>query len=255
MHVIGRREVVLGGLLTIMSGMCRCGDAHANVSDARSFGCYVPRSDAQSFFERTNTVQAFAFGNEDIEPRSGNRELDYALAQTLGRLSNMFQVLPGFAYYRDNDRPNALATPQPLLQRTDGTVLFGLTMLANLLQRPNHPDASIVAVCAHEFGHIVGFKTGLIERLAPQRGSPFRGEQHADYLAGYFAGVRRVETPSYPSVVFAQTQESFGGQTRGTHGTRQERAEAVVEGFKAGFERRLNVSDAIQQGFQFAMAR
>lgn len=250
-----RREVVLGGLLTILSqgiGVCHC---HANVSGERETGCYVPSNEAPDFFRLTNAAQTFSFGTEQIEPRSGNHALDRALAQTLAKLSRTYDVLPGFAYYRDDNRPNALATPQPLLQRTDGTVLFGLSMLQELLRNPDHPDASIVAVCAHEFGHIVGYKTGLIRHLAPQRNNPFRAEQHADYLAGFFAGLRKRERASFPAVVFANTQRSFGGVTRGTHGTGEERAEAVIEGFKAAFERGISASEGIQQGFQFAMAR
>ncbi len=227
----------------------------ANVSGRRSTGCYVASDDAQSFFDLTNHAGKFQFGTEQIEPRSGNPQLDYALAQTLARLAKTFNVLPGFAYYRDSNSPNALATPRPLLQRTDGTVLFGLSMLKLLLQRQVHPDAAVVAVCAHEFGHIVGYKTGLIRKLVPDIRQPYRAEQHADYLAGYFSGLRRRENPNYPAVVFAQTQESFGGSTRGTHGTRAERAEAVVEGFKGAFEQGLDVSAGIEQGFRFAMRR
>jgi hypothetical protein len=250
-----RREVVLGGLLTILSqGVSTCA-CQANVNGERASGCYVPAEEAPEFFRLTNTAQTFSFGTEQIEPRSGNPSLDRALAQTLARLSRTFNVLPGFAYYRDDSRPNALATPEALLQRTDGTVLFGLSMLQNLLRRPDNPDASIVAVCAHEFGHIVSYKTGLIRQLAPTRNYPFRAEQHADYLAGFFAGLRKRERTSFPAVVFADTQRSFGGAIRGTHGTGTERAEAVVEGFKAAFERGISASEGIQQGFQFAMAR
>lgn len=255
MTTMHRREVVLGGLLTLSFGLAGTCPCHANVNGLRGSGCYVPPEEAPEYFRLTNTAQTFAFGTEDIEPRSGNRQLDRALAQTLARLSRTFDVLPGFAYYRDTDGKNALATPEPLLERTDGTVLFGLGMLGMLLDRPEHPDASVVAVCAHEFGHIVGYKTGLINQLDPDRNNPFRAEQHADYLAGYFAGVRKIERPEFPAVIFATTQRSFGGQTRGSHGTGEERAEAVVEGFKAAYERRASRSDAIQQGFQFAMAR
>ncbi|PZP69449.1 metalloprotease [Methylorubrum populi] len=197
----------------------------------------------------------FENGSEQIEPRSGNAQLDRALAQTLAKLSKTFDVLPGFAYYRDNGRPNALATPEVRLQRTDGTVLFGLEMLQMLLQRPEHPDASIVAVCAHEFGHIVGYKTRLIEKLAPNRRDPFRAEQHADYIAGFFAGMRKLERSDFPAIVFATTQQSFGGTLRGSHGTGQERGEAVLEGFKAAYERKVTPAEGIQLGFQYAMTR
>ncbi len=249
-----RRELVLGGLLTFVwtgAGTCSCG---AFVNSARDTGCHVPAAEAPAFFEKTTTAQMFQFGTEQIEPRSGNPALDRALAQTLGMLARTYEVLPAFAYYQDGASPNALATPRPLLERADGTVLFGLNMLQRLLGRPEHPDASVVAVCAHEFGHIVGYKTGLIQKLAPGN-NPFRAEQHADYLSGFFAGIRRRERPDYPSVIFAMTQRDFGGAVRGSHGTGEERAAAVVEGFKAAYERRISASEGIQQGFQFAMSR
>lgn len=252
---MNRREALFGGALIlswIAAASCPC---QANVSGARSLGCHVPKEEAPDFFALTNSAQTFQFGTEDIEPRSGNRALDRALAQTLARLARTFNVLPGFAYYRDQSRPNALATPEPLLQRTDGTVLFGLSMLQTLLARPQHPDASIVAVCAHEFGHILGYKTGLIRQLAPNPQKPFRAEQHADYLAGFFAGLRAIEKPNFPAAVFAITQRSFGGTTRGSHGTGEERAEAVVHGFKGAYERRLSVAAGVEEGFQFAMSR
>ncbi|RXT57166.1 hypothetical protein B6S44_01615 [Bosea sp. Tri-44] len=189
-----------------------------------------------------------------IEARSGNPELDRALAQTLGRLSQLFDVLPAFAYYQDGSQPNALATPEPRLQRADGTVLFGLNMLQQLLTRPEHPDASVVAVCAHEFGHIVSYKTGLIDRLM-QDNNPFRAEQFADYMAGYYAGFKKLERNDFPAVAFATTQRSFGGVTRGTHGTSEERGSAVIEGFKSIYERKLSAPDAIDAAFQFSMSR
>jgi hypothetical protein len=194
-------------------------------------------------------------GKESVETNSGNKPLDFALAQALAALAKTFSVLPGFAFYRDEDGENALATPEPLLERTDGTVLFGLAMLAHLLEEPDHPDAAIVSVCAHEFGHIVGYKTGLYDSLAPKDTSPFKAEQHADYLSGFFCGLRKLQKPDYPAVVFATSLGNLGGTTRGTHGTKKERGEAVAEGFKAAYELKLSVSDGIQSGYDFAMTR
>ncbi len=250
-----RREVILGGAVTLVHAgwACRC---HAfSPADGRTKGCHVPDEEAPHYFSLASTAQSFSFGTEPIEPRSGNSELDRALAQTLARLARTFDVLPGFAYYREESGPNALATPRPLLQRTDGTVLFGLGMLQRLLARAQHADASIVAVCAHEFGHIVGYKKGLISRLAPNPNQPFRAEQHADYLAGFFSGMRKRERPDFPAVIFAMTQRDFGGPVRGSHGTGDERAAAVVEGFKAAFERGLPATEGIEEGFRYAMSR
>ena len=187
-------------------------------------------------------MRSFYSGAEQIEPRSGNSNLDRALAQSLGMLSRTFDVLPGFAYYHDDDSPNARAMTDALLNRTDGTVIFGLNMLRLLLQRPQNPDACVVAVCAHEYGHIISYKNGMINQLDPTRSQPFRAEQFADYIAGFFAGTRKRQRPSFPAVAFATTQRSFGGMTRGSHGTGAERGEAVQRGFLDAFQRRLKSS-------------
>ena len=52
-----------------------------------------------------------------------------------------------------------------------------------------HPDVAVSAVCAHEFGHITAIKYGLMKRLKDGQPSVKRSELHADFLAGYFAGV------------------------------------------------------------------
>jgi len=168
-------------------------------------------------------------------------------------LSRTFEVLPGFAYYRDTDGMNARATPAVMLDRTDGTVMFGLGLLEHLLARPSHGDAAVVAVCAHEFGHIIAYKLGLQQRLI-SNGSPFRGEQFADFIAGYFAGLRKLERPDFPAVAFATTQRSFGGSVRGTHGTGVERAAAVEAGFAAAYRDRMDSSSGINVGYQYAMS-
>jgi hypothetical protein len=252
MSGFSRREVLLEGLLVLVVSDNPC---HAFVNHGTADGCCVRPEAAPELFSRAGTVNLYQSGNEKIEPRSGKPELDRALAQSLSRLSRTWDVLPGFGYYREPKNNNARATERTMLERSDGTVLFGLGLLDELLKLPQHPDASIVAVCAHEFAHIVQYKSGLIAKLAPSLDQPFRAEQHADYLAGFYAGLRRLEHKDYPAVAFAMTQRRFGGATRGSHGTVEERGEAVQEGFKAAFDRRVSAHDGIVEGFNFAMSR
>lgn len=247
---LARREMMFGGLLTVFYGTC--GHCPALAQDDKGSGCHIPSDQFPDYVSRIVRVGSSYAAQEEISPRSGNAALDRALVRSLARLTRMFDVLPGFAYYREAGRPNAQATTEVLLQRTDGTVLFGLGLLQMLLQRPSHPDASIVAVCAHEYGHIVSYKNGLIRRLDPTGTQPFRAEQYADYIAGFFAGARKLERPDYPAVVFATTQRSFGG---GSHGTGVQRGEAVQQGFLDAYQRRLSARQGIQRGYEFAMGR
>jgi hypothetical protein len=246
-QILSRRQVIAGVSLLICT--IPCGHSHAQGSD--NGGCWVPNDKAESFFSRTTSARVFSNGHEDMEPRSGNPTLDRALAQGLATISRTFGVLPGFAYYQEERDVNAKATSEPLLNQTDGTVMFGLSLLRLLLTK-DRPDASVLAVCAHEFGHIVSFKNGMISSLAPQRNAPFRAEQFADYMAGYYAGTRKLLNSSYPAVVFATTQNFFGG---GDHGSGTQRGEAVEQGFLAAYQRRLNSEAGIQAAYDFAMQR
>jgi hypothetical protein len=246
-----RRDVLFGGLLMVLWK-----EDHATAccsEKAAGTGCRLLSGEESDFFARTRIVEAFETGDERIEERSGNPQLDRALAQSLAMIARMFSVLPGFGYYDDSDGPNARATPAARLGRTDGTVMFGLKLLKQLLAGPERPDASIVAVCAHEFGHIVSYnRSGMIDKLSPDPRQPFRAEQYADYIAGFFAGKRKLEEPNFPAVVFATTQRRFGG---GDHGTGQQRGEAVQQGFLAAFDRKLTPEEGVQAAFNFAMAQ
>jgi hypothetical protein len=249
---VSRRDIILESLLMVAVAVR---PSHGFVNHGTRDGCCVRPETASLLFKRTGKVGLYQRGTEDIEPRSGKPELDRALAQSLSKLSRTWDVLPGFGYYREPESNNAKATDKVLLERSDGTVLFGLGLLEELLKLPEHRDAAIVAVCAHEFAHIVQYKTGLIKKLAPDLDKPFRAEQHADYLAGFYAGLRRLQHRDYPAVAFAMTQRRFGGAERGSHGTVAERGEAVQEGFNAAFERGLSAQDGIVEGFNFAMSR
>src|SRR5436190_9340278 len=115
-----------------------------------------------------------------------------------------------------------------------------------------HPEVGILTVCAHEFAHIVQFKYGIDKRLVPCRDcSVKRLELHADFLAGYFAGRRKLERSDFPAAVFAKTQYNFGDDHYGSpthHGTPKERGEAVVAGFSSGFRDRQDFQTALQVG-------
>jgi predicted metalloprotease len=140
------------------------------------------------------------------------------------------------------------------LQRADGTVIFGQRLLARLMRQTEAPDACVAAVCAHEFGHILQYKTGLAQVLRAGQPTVKRLELHADYMAGYFAGSRKRARQSYPAAVFAMTQFTFGDNMVNSpnhHGTADERAAAVVQGFESSFRRHLPIGEAIDYGVRY----
>jgi len=217
------------------------------------FGCCIPASLAPQYLSRATGGEVYESGNERLVSNSASRELDYALAQTLAMLCHRFEILPGFSYYQEleSDGHNALATERTLLSRSDGTVLFGLGMLGDLLGKDQYGAAAVVAVAAHEFGHIVAMKRGINDSLAPDKTNPFRAEQFADFMSGAFAGMRFHEDSTFPAVVFATTMRSFGG---GVHGTGEQRGHAVTEGFKAAIDGSSNINDLVMTGRKFSMS-
>jgi hypothetical protein len=84
-----------------------------------------------------------------------------------------------------------------------------------------------------------------------------RSELQADFLAGYFAGRKKLERPEFPAAVFATTLFEFGGldpTSKGHHGTHQERAAAVVRGFEVAYKEKRRLADAIQISVNYVMS-
>ena len=248
-----RREVLLGGLLTVVFGCTHACCQPANAR-ARPTGCMLSDADAEILLARSPGQGLFLTGSEPVIGSSANRNFDRALAQTLSRLGKALEVLPGFGYYDDVDGENAFATKLRKFARADGSVLFGLRLLETTLKLAEHPDIAVTAVCAHEFGHIVQYKHGLHTRLFDGTGTKKRVELHADFLAGFYAGIRKREKPNYNAAVFAVKQRAHGDNNIDNvehHGTPQERAQAVVRGFETSFRERRPLGEAIETGIQY----
>jgi hypothetical protein len=170
----------------------------------------------------------------------------------LFHLSKALTVLPGFVF-TDKVHMNAFASPNTALGRPDGSVVFGRSLLREIMSRAESPEIGVATVCAHEFGHIVQFKKGLYDSLIVGN-TVKRLELHADFLAGYFAGKHKLEMPSFPAAVFATTLFSFGENQFGDpnhHGTQRERGDAVVAGFDAGYRAKLSLDEALRTGVDY----
>ena len=243
-----RRETILGGALTILwgvGGTC----AHSQTIGGRPVqGCMLADPSANILLNRAAPPWLSMTGAEEMFPKSGDKDFDFALAHSLSAMSETFQILPGFCYFDDSEGMNAYATNRVRLNRGDGTVLFGRRLLRRLMAQREFPDVSVAAVCAHEFGHIMQYKRGLDRIVRAGQPTVKRVELQADFFAGYFAGVRKLSRPQYPAAVYALTQHNFGDNMVNSpqhHGTPQERADAIVQGFEAGFRQRRTLDDAI----------
>lgn len=204
---------------------CGCGLAYAGVQRGLTLGCFVA-----NYAESKGSI-----ANKGFVKRSGDDHFDFALAQTLGLLSDSFSVRPGFRYYEDTPA-NALATTKNITGHPDGTVMMGLNLLRRLRTTSESPAVAVATVCAHEFGHILQFKHGLANIVNAGQFNVKRSELQADYFAGYFTGLRKKTRASYPAASAALTQYDMGDTeffSRDHHGTPQQRGAAFVQGFKA----------------------
>jgi hypothetical protein len=254
-----RREILFDGALALLwtsAVLCPCA-AEAKSKPRPYHGCALGDAEAREVFGKAGAQRIYGHGDEPMVAHSGNRDFDIALAQMLASISTEFGVLPGFAYYDDSDGMNAYATPISRLSRADGTVLFGQRLLAEQLALKENPEIAVTTVCAHEFGHIVQFKLKLTPRLLAGQTTVKRTELHADFMAGYFAGLRKKRRPDFPAQTFAMTMESVGdSQFRRPqhHGTPTERAAAVIKGFDTGFREQHGFGEAVEQGVQYAIS-
>lgn len=246
-----RRKVICGGLLTIAFG------SEGARGDGFYRGCTLTDTEIGSRVGASPRHLSFDIDRDHYENGSGDKVFDRALAHTLTKASDLLNVLPGFAFFDDNTSRNAFASSSTRLGHSDGSVVFGKILFQEIMQRPDHPELGIAAVCAHEFGHISQYKRGIDRRLVVGRDGPVkRLELHADFLAGYFAGRRKLENPDYPAAVFAATQFDFGDNNFGDpnhHGTSKERGDAVVEGFYVAFRDKLDFDVAVEKGVQYVL--
>ena len=179
-------------------------------------------------------------------------------------LSDELEIKPTFAMYDDDaSNPNALSSqttlsPEILGQSEYGTVALGRKMLAILKWKYGDLYRSAVtATCAHEYGHILQFKTlySLLQRLP---GGKIRIELHADFVSGYYGAHRKRIDPQYDALTQAVTQFEAGDKETGdegyhavSHGTFEQRGDAVYAGFLLGFEGKKDPKIVAEKGLDY----
>lgn len=246
-----RRNILAGGITFAIHHSVVCMCASAQVPQR---GCYVSDESLRQKIGAESSGWAFNINTDPTFGGSGDKIFDQALAQTLSRLCDTFSVLPGFAFFNEDQGPNAFASRSQRLRRSDGSVVFGQQLLKKLMGASEHPAARVAAVCAHEFGHIVQQKRGIEEILVGNDERVKRLELHADYLAGYFAGTRRLARNDYPAAVFADAQFNAGDNMINHpdhHGTGQERGAAVSAGYLAAYRDKKTFEDALTAGINY----
>ena len=89
-------------------------------------------------------------------------------------------VRPGFYIYDDHGKPNAAATLRKVRRNSDGTVVFGRTLLVRELYRGPYAAIAVAGIMAHEYAHILQLRSGAGNVRVVLL------ELHADCMAGWY---------------------------------------------------------------------
>ncbi len=199
-----------------------------------------------------------------VSDTSGDPRLDAAFGQLLADLATRVQVRPGFGFFDDRGSPNAFATTYTLMPNTQGTVVIGTTLMNDYLRNPEfrqHGDLLLMAVCAHEFGHIKQYfhqpNLGLYDRLVSMHPTVKFLELHADFLSGYYMGTRGSQFSDEQLVVIGRGYEAMGDiyyNDPNHHGTNAERIAAIENGYLMGSLTGGGIDDAIEAGLYYLRA-
>lgn len=222
-------------------GCSMCGGVHGAAAQGASHrGCTIAPAD----FDRVRLHKASAANeivsgfNGTIIRTSGNQQFDAMLGQAvLTPLAREFNIQPGFGYYSEAEfssnggTENAIASTRTRVDNTrGGTVVFGLNLLRNSMRQPGG-DFAVMAICAHEFGHIKQYE-GLYDTLAASLPA-YCIELHADFIAGYFVRTFAERVPQTDLQRIGAVWSQMGHRTEtGSHGTSAMRVRAIEAGFE-----------------------
>lgn len=188
---------------------------------------------------------------------TGNEHQNRMLGRALVRISRLFGERPGFGFMDDANHPNAFASDDSRVPGTWGTIRFGRTLYDTLMQRYDDDGIAILAVIAHEFGHIAQFRRGVTDALNGGQRTVRRAELHADLLAGYYLGTRkmadgRIRLRTAGIELFNIGDLDFN--SRDHHGTPEQRVEAAEYGYQLAQEHR-SFDEAFRLGMDWVLTR
>ena len=214
-------------------------------------GCFLVGKDVDLMKDR---LGAAGGGGETIQiiRTTGNRDLDRALDKSLLRLAATFGIDPVFGFFED-EQPNAFAAPESNDLSRTGIVLFGRNLF-NDLQATDPSGVSVLGVAAHEFAHIWQFHSGYYKTIRGNGPTVKRLELNADFLAGYYLGLRKSAVPSASLWIFGEKLWGLGDMNvndRDHHGTPAERTAAAEAGFKLSFIDKKDMATAFTSGMEY----
>lgn len=218
-------------------------------------GCLIRSTQLETAL---GSAAGFSGLSENLITSTGDPARDRALGRALVRLAGLFGERPGFGFIDDRQGPNAFATPRTQVAGTWGTIMFGRTLFQDLMQRYDDQGIAVLAVAAHEFGHVAQFRSGIDRHLLLGQPTVRRLELHADFLSGYALGTRKRQDPSITVWAAGDTLFRIGDyqfNNRNHHGTPDQRVATAEAGFSLGSDSDTTFADAFSQGAEYVLAR
>lgn len=237
---IDRRQAVMGlGCCLLAPELALAGQAKVGrLKDIK--GCFVDAENANLVLGSrmvAGSLKGLPPEVRDMMRSTGNANLDIIFDTALQRLAQTFGVWPKVGFYEDGDEPNAMAMRYATGDSFEFAVVFGRNYFTRLYAY-DPSGITILQTAAHEFAHVWVYQSGLFETVRGGQPTVKRVELHADFLSGYYLGIRKRDNPgaSFWAAGIRRWQ-SGDSELRNIHhhGTPEERLAAAESGFKLGF--------------------
>ncbi len=249
--MISRRELLILPSLAIVGWAAQSRASQRVAAE----GCHLLAPVGQLGVQSGGIV-ATVDAEQKLITSSGDATIDHYLGRALVRVAEQFDVYPGFAFCDDTNAENAFATRETKISGTSGTVIFGLNLFHHTLTGFHDDGMAVIAVCAHEFGHIYQYQSGFYDKLTKTWPSVKLAELHADYLAGYFLAARKAAYPGLDLQGAGALFEKLGDTeftAREHHGTPDQRVASIERGFKFGRGENGDIAAAAVAGERFVV--
>jgi hypothetical protein len=230
-------------------------------------GCLLTSEGYRQYRSQSESVYSIAdslMARNRYWHTTGDANIDHDLDRALQIAAEVLSVTPAFGFYDptklqnptgvEHYGMNAFASPENTeIRGTKGTVGFGWELFHQEFYQYDNSGITVMAIVAHEFGHILQQDRGLIASL--KGGTPLKCEIHADFLAGYFLGMRKRELPylqfKRAGELFLRLGKSENGHPNRDHGDAQERLNAAEAGFRVAYVEKRALDDAVRAGLEY----
>ncbi len=245
------RRLFVGG------SACACiGAGHGLIVTAQSVpmseGCFLSATRADSGYQQ---VISRGIARQTFFQTTGDKVFDRQLGRAIIRLSGFFGEQPAFGIVDGGEHDNAFALPREGGNAEFGTVGIGRTLL-NRLKEEDASGVSILALVAHEFGHVAQFRRDAIAELNAGENTVRKSELHADYLTGCYLGWLKRNEPRVRVISAGRFMESIGDSavtSKDHHGTPAERLRSTEAGFASAYERDQPFETHFNDGKSFVL--